>query len=186
MESERILHTERLRLRPFEAGDAEAVTRWCADDELRRYLANLPSPYTHADAVHFVTTIANDENAPHWAITSVDDGALVGSIGLHPCDPHRRAMVGYWLGRPFWGKGLMTEALAAVIDWAFKGTRFERVFAHHDPRNAASGAVMRKAGMRYEGRLRSHFTVRGEQRDADFWGILREEHAPPGSDRGPT
>lgn len=177
MAPDRTLHSERLILRPIEMADAPLVARWCNEREVSRFMLTMPHPYTLADAEEWLSVATKEDESP-WAIVHRNEALLIGTIGLHPNAAHRRTAVGYWLARPYWGQGLTTEALRAVIDHCFAGDRYDRVFAHHNPDNPASGAVLRNAGMRYEGRLRSHWIAQGERVDSDYWGILRDEYEP--------
>ena len=84
--------------------------------------------------------------------------------------------IGYCLGRKFWGRGIMTEALGAVIDFAFNVLGAQRVEARHDVNNPASGAVMRKCGMQLEGRLRQKLCNKGRYADVDIYAILKSDY----------
>ena len=82
---------------------------------------------------------------------------------------------GYCLGRRWWGRGIATEALRAVIDFLFAQVNFHRVAAVHDPNNPASGRVMQKAGMTREGMLRQSALIKGRFVDSVVYSILRDE-----------
>ena len=90
------------------------------------------------------------------------------------------AEVGYSLSRAYWNKGIMTEALGAVLQNAFYDLRLNRVEAIHEVRNPASGAVMRKCGMRYEGRLREKLYNKGRYVDVDLYAITRADYKNAG------
>lgn len=126
-------------------------------------------------------TFAPLESAP--AIERREDGALLGVIsltGLHPV--HRRAELGYWVGVPYWGKGYATEAARLIIGLGFR-EGLNSIFARFFTQNPASGRVMQKAGMRYEGTLRQHVCKNGEFLDLAYYSILRSEwqgQASPG------
>ena len=83
------------------------------------------------------------------------------------------AEVGYSLARNCWGQGIMTEALGAVLDYAFDVLRLNRVEAIHETDNPASGAVMRKCGMKYEGQMRQKLYNKGRYVDVEMYAILR-------------
>jgi len=91
---------------------------------------------------------------------------------------HRRAELGYWIGRPWWGNGFATEAARAVVGQAFAGLGLARVFAHHFVSNPASGRVMQKIGMRQEGVLRRHVIKWGRCEDLVVYGILPDDVTP--------
>lgn len=172
------LTTRRLLLRPFTMRDAPAVQELCADEEVARYLLRVPHPYPDGAAeqwIQFHPQFWETGMEFPFAITLAANGALVGAIGLVPNVEHSRGELGYWIGRPFWGKGYATEAVRAVTDWAFDTLDCERVHAHHDVANAASGRVLEKAGLTREGTLRGHFERDGVRVDAHVWGVLRSE-----------
>jgi len=93
---------------------------------------------------------------------------------------HRRAELGYWVGVPYWGNGYATEAARAVVKYGFGTLGLHRIFASHFANNPASARVLRKIGMRYEGRLRGHVLKWGEFLDLEMYGMLASdaEHTP--------
>jgi ribosomal-protein-alanine N-acetyltransferase len=91
-----------------------------------------------------------------WAITEREKDTFIGFIVLCPAKTQPRAEVGYWLGKPYWGKGYMTEALKLLIRLSFEELGLNRVQATHSTQNPASGRVMTKAGMTYEATLRQY------------------------------
>jgi len=95
---------------------------------------------------------------------------------------HDRAELGYWVGRPYWGRGYATEAGLGLLAHSFGVLRLNRVFAIHYSRNPASGRVLQKLGMRQEGVMPQHIKKWGVYVDAVCYGVLRDdwlrEHAP--------
>jgi RimJ/RimL family protein N-acetyltransferase len=133
-----------------------------------------------------------------FAVVEREGGALVGSIGLTIESDDARAELGYWLGKPYWGRGYATEAAEALLRYAFEELGLNRVFAMYFSRNPASGRVMQKLGMTYEGRLRAHDRKWGVFEDVEVYGILADEwrvrvhgtggeeaHRQPVADGGP-
>jgi RimJ/RimL family protein N-acetyltransferase len=128
---------------------------------------SIPHPLTLADAEAFLARMEDrdPEREALFAIEASDSPeprGLVGLLGFHPGEAGAPEM-GYWLGRPFWGRGLMTEAVRAALVWASEawGRRF--VPAGHFTDNLASGAVLIKAGFLYTGEIRVRFSMaRGE------------------------
>ena len=110
------------------------------------------------------------------------DGRAVGGIGLHPQgDVHRRAMeIGYWLGEPYWGRGIVTEAVRALTRYAFETFDIARVYAYVYEWNPASARVLEKAGYRLEGRLRKAVTKEGTTMDMLVYGFTEEDLAREG------
>ena len=158
------LQTERLLLRPFTVADAPRVEELLSTPEIATTTASIAIPYPPGAALGWISTHADDaaqERGISWAL-ALYDGTVIGTIGLRLTPPHRRRSAGYWLGTDYWNHGYMTEALAAVIAWAFDELRYVRVEAKCLARNPASGRVMEKAGMGFEGRLRSYVIVNGD------------------------
>jgi RimJ/RimL family protein N-acetyltransferase len=114
------------------------------------------------------------ETLPMFAI--VLEGKVIGEIYLNqPDHQNERTELGYSLSRRHWGKGLMTEATRAVINWAFQTYGFNRIYATCDPRNVRSWRVLERLGMKREGLLRNHLKWNGEFRDQLYYGLLRSE-----------
>ena len=169
------LRTERLLLRPFRDGDVDDVFAYAADREWRRYIMNIPEPYTHAHAQEFVKrNMERDwDTNPNLAI--VLDGHVVGSTGLVVSREHQRAEIGYSLAREDWDKGLAAEAARALIDWAFPAYGLAKVFARADARNKRSWRLMERLGMSREGLLSGRRRVPGGRADEVVYRLLLEE-----------
>jgi len=174
------LETARLILRPFTLADAPAVQRLASDREIAATTMSIAHPYPADGAERWINT--HQERFEHgenvfFAITRRADGALLGSIGLGPRPAHQRAEMGYWLGREYWNQGYTSEAAAAVLGYGFTTLGLHRIFAEHMTHNPASGRIMQKIGMTYEGTLRQHMQKWGAFVDVAVYGILREEWA---------
>ncbi|MEN8613981.1 GNAT family N-acetyltransferase [Dehalogenimonas sp. THU2] len=172
------LQTERLTLRPFNLQDAGEVTRMCGDDSVARFIPAIPHPYPPKAAAEWISTHKgkfDDGKEIIFAITDKADDKLMGAVGLILTPEHLRAEIGYWLGREYRGKDVMTEAARAVLEYAFNKLDIESVTAHHLRPNTASGKVMQKLGMKYEGCRRKFYFHRGEYIDVIMYGITKEE-----------
>ncbi len=170
------LETERLFLRRFEVKDIEdAFYNWCKDEEVTKYLSWPPHSNTEVTKNIIESWINNYESLEYynWAIELKETSRAIGSIGVVDLsNQHRRCEIGYCIGKEFWGKGIMTEALKAVISFAVEEIGIVRVQAMHNSQNVASGKVMLKAGMKYEGRLYSfHIGKDGLPYDCDMYSI---------------
>lgn len=173
------LETERLILRPFTLDDAGEVQRLAGDRDIASTTLNIPHPYEDGVAEEWISTHEEDFDAGtsvSFAITQRDDGALVGGIGLGFTARHKRAEMGYWIGKPYWNNGYATEAARAVLAYAFEQRGLHRVFAMYFTRNPASGRVMEKLGMTQEGMLREHVEKWGTYEDLVVYGILAHEY----------
>lgn len=169
-----VLTTPRLRLRRYHERDAEDLIHHINDPDIAANTLNVPYPYTPESARSFFEQIQLDGDAGmniRFVVTRPDEDRLLGSIGLYLTPRHKRAEVGYWLGRSERGQGYMTEALQAVIAYAFDTLHLERVQATHFPFNVASGRVMLKAGMICEGTLRHYIQKNGKAHDLIYYGI---------------
>lgn len=176
----RTLETERLVLRRFSEDDAQAMFKnWAGDPEVTKYL--IWKPYKDADGVRkYLSGVVkgyDDNRAYEWAIVLKESGEPVGSIAAVEVDDRaKRVHIGYCLGREFWNRGIMTEALGAVIGFFFDTVGMNRVDSRHDTKNPASGRVMQKCGMKREGMLRQGDANNSGTCDAVWYGILREEY----------
>ena len=119
-------------------------------------------------------------NRYSWAITLRSTGEVIGRFfGMHPDDRVRQIELAYELGPAFWGHGYMTEAARAVIDFFFREVGFNRVYAYHVRENPASGRIMQKCGMKYEGTLRQAGACNGgAPYDICYYSILADEYLP--------
>lgn len=164
-------------LRPFSLGDAGSV-RGLAGDQAIAATTFIPHPYGEGLAEEWISThrekFKKGELA-NFAITLGSDQSLVGATGLILHAAHSRAELGYWIGRPFWGKGYATESGGAMLKYGFETLGLNRIHSGHFSNNPASGRVMRKLGMRHEGTLRKHVLKWGEFLDLEQYAILKDE-----------
>src|SRR5262245_29621752 len=162
-------------IRSLVATDAESIAKYANN---RRVSLNLrdrfPYPYTRADAEAFLAAAAVQRPETDFAIASSKE--VIGGIGFHPqADVHRlTAEIGYWLGEPFWGRGIATQALRALTEWVFATTPLVRIYAHVFAWNPASARVLEKCGFTLEGRMRSSVIKDGQIIDQLMYGIVRE------------
>jgi ribosomal-protein-alanine N-acetyltransferase len=172
------LTTPRLLLRPLATSDAPEIQRLAGDWAIARMTLSIPHPYGDGVAEQWIASQAEAfalGQQAAFAISLREGGTLVGSVGLMICPEHARAELGFWIGRPFWGRGYCTEAAGAVIRFGFEQLGLNRIFAHHFAHNPASGRVMQKLGMKYEGRLRQHVRKWGKFVDIEQYSILKGE-----------
>ena len=150
------IETKRLILRRFTLEDAPLMyERWASDPEVTKYLTwqAHDSPETTRSYLTYLTARYGSGDCFDWAVECKGVG-VIGSIGVVAiCEQREEAEVGYCFAKDYWGKGIATEALKAVLNYLFDQAHFRRIVAKHDTRNPASGRVMAKAGMKYEGIL---------------------------------
>ena len=173
------LDTPRLHLRPLAAADAEALFRIHADPQVMRYWSTLPwAGIEQAEAM-----IETDrETLPagrhlRLALALRDGGdSLVGTVSLFNFhEASRRAEIGYVLAREMWGRGLMHEALTALVGFAFGPLNLNRLEADIDPRNSASAKSLARLGFVQEGFLRERWIVGEEVSDTALFSLLSRE-----------
>ena len=155
------IETKRLKLRALRMSDATRVARLCGDPQVGRNLAMTPLPYLETAAEGWLMTLAARQRLKREFVYAVDlpGEGLIGCIGAHrkQDDAHE---IGYWFGRPYWGKGFATEALQALTAEARALGDLE---AGHFVDNPASGRVLAKSGFAYTGETRPLFSMaRGE------------------------
>lgn len=153
-----ILETERLILRRFIVTDAEAMYRnWASDPEVTKFLTWPCHASLEVSAQCLEDWVKHYARLDYyqWAIVPKAVGEPIGSISVIGYDARiGQPEIGYCIGRPWWRQGYTSEALGRVIDFLIDEAGASRIETWHDPRNPASGAVMRKCGMTYEGTLR--------------------------------
>jgi RimJ/RimL family protein N-acetyltransferase len=163
----------RCTVRRFVPADAECVAAVANDRRIWLQLRDLfPHPYQLADAETYIGRVASAE--PPLSLAIVVDGRAAGGVGLQPMtDVNRRsAEIGYWLGAAYWGRGIATEAVSLVTDWAFGAHGLLRIFAQPFAANVASRRVLEKAGYQLEGTMRRSAVKDGEIRDQCLYARL--------------
>ena len=153
------IETERLILRRFTLKDAVYMYyNWASDPEVTKYLtwpAHTSLKVTRDLLEEWVPRYA-DGGYFNWVIEYKETGKPIGNISVVKLNENTEAAdIGYCMGRAYWGKGLMPEALMAVVEYLFDVVGLNRIAACHDVNNPNSGKVMKKAGMRWEGILRA-------------------------------
>lgn len=175
------IETERLILRPFRLEDAgKMYENWACDDEVTRFLTwhSHRSVHDTECLLNLWTANYNNTDCYNWVIVSKRNNEPIGSISVVSYNASAEsADVGYCLGKYWWGRGFMTEALGAVTSYLFKRVGFNSVRACHAVKNPASGKVMEKCGFTLEGTLRQYFKSKsGEFLDISYRSILKSEH----------
>lgn len=173
------LETERLILRAFSTEDAEDMYRnWASDEEVTRYLTWPVHPSVEGTRalLGIWEEKARETDNYHWCMVLKEIQEPIGSIGVvHMNEQISAAEIGYCCGRAFWGKNIMTEAFSAVRDYLFEEVGFNRLEARHDTKNPASGKVMEKCGLRFEGIKRQGDKNNTGICDTAYYAMLRED-----------
>lgn len=169
------LQTDRLLLRPYVLADIPDLVRLAGAREIAATTLRIPHPYREEDAVAFINSFTAEAelgSSARFAIILRDSRELCGGGGLRVEKAHQHAELGYWIGLPYWGKGYATEAARAVVGYGFETLGLRRIFASCLTHNEASGRVLTKVGMRYEGCQRSHICKWEKFYDLDLYGML--------------
>ena len=173
----RELETPRLRLRALQREDAaDYFSRLAGSEAVTRYMLFSPHRDISESVASVEKTLRRYEagGCYRWCITEKDCDRLIGVIDLLRLDPLTNSCsFAYMLGQDCWGRGYGTEALRAVLDFAFHDLLVQEVTADHMAENAASGAVMRKAGMEYVSTEYGKYEKNGQRYDAPVYRITR-------------
>jgi ribosomal-protein-alanine N-acetyltransferase len=166
-------------IRTWRLSDAEAVQRYANNRKIWANLRDIfPHPYTLENARQFLEMVTQENPATTFAIAT--ESEPIGSIRLKlGSDIHRKsAELGYWLAEPFWGRGIMSEAVAGFTPRGFEMFDVERIYAEPLANNQASARVLEKAGFTREALLRSNVFKDGKLQDSLLYAILRAEALP--------
>ncbi|MDE6025832.1 MAG: GNAT family N-acetyltransferase [Lachnospiraceae bacterium] len=166
-----------------------AIRKWRIEDaanlaELlnnKNILSNLrdglPYPYTVKDAEEYINAMLSADSETTFAFAITANDKVVGSIGVFRCDNihFRTAEMGYYVGEPYWGKGIGTNAVKQACNYVFSSTDIIRIFAEPFAYNSASCRVLEKAGFQYEGLLRKNAVKNGEIIDMKMYSIIKPQ-----------
>jgi len=155
--------------------DLPDIARLANDIGIAAMTNNLPHPYTMAHAQAWFDYVQSHDSEHVFKICG--NGRLMGVIGLVHEKEHGRAELGYWLGKPYWNRGVMSAAVPMALAYAFEVLGVRRVFARCYAVNAASRRVLEKNGFLQEGCQRQHHECMGAIHDLICYGLLRDEYA---------
>jgi ribosomal-protein-alanine N-acetyltransferase len=173
------IETPRLILRRFEMADTESVFQtWLSDPVVQNNYGE-KACNTTAEAQQIIDkwiSQYNNNEFYRWAIILKGINKSIGQIAFYLVDSkNQKVNVEYCIGQSYWGIGYATEALNAVIEYAFRYIRLNRVQAFHRSKNTASGKVLAKAGMKYEGTLKQYLIHNDEFDDCMMYASTRHE-----------
>lgn len=164
-----------------------AIRKWRIEDavDLAEMLDNknildnlrdgLPYPYTAKDAEEYIREMLSADSEKIFAFAITVNDKAVGSIGVFRCDNihFRTAEMGYYVGEPYWGKGIGTNAVKQTCNFIFEHTDIIRIFAEPFAYNTASCRILEKAGFQYEGLLRSNAVKNGRILDMKMYAMVK-------------
>ena len=175
------IETPRLLLRPFTLNDAPAMfANWANDDRVTKFL-RWPTHRSVKDSEEILTRLVGAYDKLDfylWAITVKDqDNQPIGSIGVVDKNEATNTVhIGYCIGQKWWNSGITTEAFAGIIPFLFDKVKANRIESQHDPNNPASGKVMRRCGLTYEGTLHQADTSNQGIVDAAVYSLLAQDY----------
>lgn len=158
------IETARLRLRLLQSGDAAIIERLAGDWEVARFTGSIPHPYPPGGAAPWIEETRGEAAAGRKLVAAVqrrDDGAFLGCVEIDMSHGPGLGVLGYWIGRPYWGAGVASEAAKAMVEIAFSRLGLERIEAVALPANRRSIGVLEKLGLRLVGEREEPAPARG-------------------------
>ena len=175
----RITVRDSIYISDITAADKPAYLEHLKEKQIYDQTLNIPYPYTEADADwwinHVAKTTLQQGRSVNWAIRR-DDGFLIGGIGYHDfkLGKSHKAELGYWLAKPYWGQGIMTEAVKKIAAFGFEELSLVRITANVFHFNMGSARVLEKAGFQLEGVLCKHYKKDGKIFDGRLYAMTRK------------
>jgi [ribosomal protein S5]-alanine N-acetyltransferase len=160
--------------------DKPAYVEHLTEKQISEQTLNIPYPYSDEDADwwinHNMAETARLGRPINWVIRR-RDGYLIGGIGFAAFEPGKthKAEIGYWLAKPYWGQGIMSLAIKAITQHAFRELGLKRITAHVFNFNKGSARALEKAGYTLEGRLRQHYSKNGKIFDGLLYAIVADD-----------
>ncbi|MGD9671048.1 MAG: GNAT family N-acetyltransferase [Hyphomicrobiaceae bacterium] len=168
-----LIRTARLVLRPLREDDLFDIARLAGDWAIASMTARIPYPYTPDDARQWLYGLEEGEFVR--AMTMADEGQLLGITGYLPSEEGRVAEIGYWVGKPYWGRGIATEAAHALVEHCFARAGFEKLTCCHFADNPGSARVIEKLGFKSTGSCSCWCEARRIEAPAEHYELLRGE-----------
>ncbi|MGE8079975.1 GNAT family N-acetyltransferase [Peribacillus loiseleuriae] len=173
-----IIETSRLILREVTSEDAKDMFKYLSDKDVVKPMGLAPFQAVKDvwDEVSWYKSIYEEGTGIRWGITLKDSGKVIGSCGfLNMLTKHYRAEVGYELSKDYWGKGMASEALEAVVKHGYHHFQLERIEALIEPANLPSQKLVEKLGFKREGLLRHYEYTCGKFDDLYMYSIIKED-----------
>ena len=163
-------------LRPLTPDDAPRLAELANNFNIWKFIRDhLPHPYHLSDAERFIQHYSPNSTNPLRRAIHLDGAGFCGMIGLHPGSDVNRftAEIGYWIGEPYWGRGIASAAVGQMVDLGFTKLDIERIYAGVYSNNPASMRVLERNGFQFEGISRRAVFKNGEFLDEHRFGRLR-------------
>ncbi len=165
-------------LRKFKEGDQKSIIKNINHKEIFNNTSSIPHPYTLENANKWIKRCERNSklDEPKSVNFAIDiNGEVIGSVGFHKIDrKNKRAEIGYWLSKDYWGKGIMTKAVKQATIYGFKKMKLKRIYGYVFSHNKASARVLEKCGFKLEGKLKKHFLKNGKYIDVFMYGKIRK------------
>ena len=168
MEPFPLLRTERLVLREFTPGDAPELRQIAQAREVARTMLRLPHPYDEGVAEEWIASLRpmfESGTATTFALVLREGGTLLGTVSLYTSAQEGSGLLGFWIGVPYWNQGYAPEAVAEVVRYGFEDRSLRLIRANRFGSNTASGRVLGKVGMVYQGTLPDYYEKWGAKED---------------------
>lgn len=175
-----VIESERLRLRRMKRGDAKVMFRYWSDPEVTRYM-NVP-PFTSVeeawDMINLLNGLSESEDAMRFGIELKEEGKLIGSCGYNVWElsGSYRGEIGYDLGREYWGRGYMSEALRMLLAYGYDTMGLNRIEALVEPENSGSRKLLLSFGFKEEGLLREYQQTEKGFVNLLMYSLLKKEY----------
>jgi RimJ/RimL family protein N-acetyltransferase len=173
------LITKRLILRNVQLNDIPAILKYANNKVISDNVLNIPFPYNEEEVLYWIKKAHEgfrNNTRYAFAITLKELGELIGVISLSIEQDHNKAELGFWVGEPYWGRGIMTEATEEILKFGFNEVNLNKIFATHYVNNEASGKVLSKSGMKKEGVLKDHYLHKNIYKTVIQYRMTKEEY----------
>jgi len=165
-----------IKLRPWELSDLTSLVKYANNPKIAGNMTDaFPSPYTEKSGRAFISMAQKGVSAYLMAIEV--EGEAVGGIGIHRQSDimRKNAELGYWLAEPFWGKGITSQAVQKMVEYAFNTFDINRIYARPFGTNTASQRVLEKSGFTLEARIEKNIFKKGEYLDELIYAIRKSK-----------
>lgn len=173
-----ILETERLLLRKLSDSDADILFPYWSCPEVTEYFTMEPFKQRQeaVEMIQLLNSLYDKDDAIRWGLVIKNTGMLCGTCGFHNLRPeHKRAEIGYEIGKQYWGQGIMAEALRKILEYGFSNMSFNRIEAFINKGNQKSMNLVEKLGFLQDGLLREYEFARGSYVDQYCYSLLKKD-----------
>ncbi len=174
------LDGERVKIRKLKISDAQDIYENAKDEEVTRWMLNIPHPYPRDEARKFIRRTyyrLKKKKGYDFGIVLKNTDEIIGMVSLGNIDwKNKNAEVGYWLGKKYWGKGLIIEAVKLILKFGFGKLKLHRIYAHLFEENIGSKKVLEKCGFKLEAIMREALFKHNKWHNELKYGILEKEY----------